>query len=189
MSKVKHIPQTLVYEMVDGDPIYYRGYEEVLRGEKKREEIMGSSVLQGRIVAKLILWLGRYLDLAKYEVITSEVGLQLGKGSWRNLDLAIVEKSRIQGDIDSTEYLKVPPKVVIEVDIKAHFEDLSQPMGYWEQKVDQLLDFGVEKVIWVFTDSKRILIAEKDQDWILCNWDKEVAVLDEVVVRVDELLE
>lgn len=174
--------------MVEGNPIYYRGYEEVLRGEKQEEEIMGSSVLQGRIIAKLIMWLGRYLDLSKYEIITSEVGLLLGKGSWRNLALAIVERSTIKEDLESSEYLKIPPKVVIEVDIKAHFEDLTQPMGYWEKKVDQLLDFGVEKVIWIFTDSKRVLIAEKNQDWILCNWDKEVGVMDEVVVRVSKLL-
>lgn len=40
------IPDYLVYEVLDGQPLYYKGYQEVLAGRQKLEDIMGSSVLQ-----------------------------------------------------------------------------------------------------------------------------------------------
>lgn len=52
--------ESLVYEVLDGRPLYYRGYEDVLSGKKSPEEIMGSSSLQ---------WV-----LASYDYNDSSVG-------------------------------------------------------------------------------------------------------------------
>ena len=38
--------ESLVYEVLDGRPLYYRGYEDVLTGKKLPEDIIGSSSLQ-----------------------------------------------------------------------------------------------------------------------------------------------
>jgi hypothetical protein len=38
----KPIPEALVYERVNGQPIYYYGYQDYLKGEKALEDIMGS---------------------------------------------------------------------------------------------------------------------------------------------------
>jgi hypothetical protein len=42
----KKIPLALIYEIIDGKPIYYKGYREVIAGTKTIEEIMGASTLQ-----------------------------------------------------------------------------------------------------------------------------------------------
>ena len=34
------VPKALIYEMVEGQPIYYRGWQSVLRGEKTIEQVM-----------------------------------------------------------------------------------------------------------------------------------------------------
>ncbi|MDX2069856.1 MAG: hypothetical protein SFV55_15615 [Haliscomenobacter sp.] len=47
----KRIPAALIYEIMDGKPVYYKGYREVLNNEKTLEEVMGASTLQGFIVA------------------------------------------------------------------------------------------------------------------------------------------
>ncbi len=39
------IPESLVYERLDGQPIYYQGYRDVMAGRKTIEEIIGSSTL------------------------------------------------------------------------------------------------------------------------------------------------
>lgn len=44
------ISQALIYEMVDNQPIYYRGYKDVLNGVKDVEDIMGSSLLQAVLI-------------------------------------------------------------------------------------------------------------------------------------------
>ena len=45
----KKIPSYLIYEIWDGKPIYYKGYEDVVNGIKTKEEIMGGSALQSFI--------------------------------------------------------------------------------------------------------------------------------------------
>ena len=35
---VQNIPEVLIYEMIDGQPIYYRGYNEYLKGTKQLSE-------------------------------------------------------------------------------------------------------------------------------------------------------
>lgn len=39
------VPEYLIYEIMDGKPIHYKGYREVLAGTKTVGEIMGSSSL------------------------------------------------------------------------------------------------------------------------------------------------
>jgi hypothetical protein len=48
--KQKNIPESLVYEMMDGKPIYYQGYQSVLNKKRKPEDIIGSSSLQAILV-------------------------------------------------------------------------------------------------------------------------------------------
>jgi hypothetical protein len=52
--------------------------------------------------------------------------------------------------------------VVIEVDIKADTEDEEKDsFNYVNKKTEELLAFGIKKVIWIFTDSEKVLLAEK----------------------------
>jgi len=40
--KIRKIPSYLVYEEINGKPLPYKGYLDVLSGKKKFKEIMGS---------------------------------------------------------------------------------------------------------------------------------------------------
>jgi hypothetical protein len=50
------------------------------------------------------------------------------------------------------------------------------------------LAFGVEKVIWIFTDTKKVLIAASGKNWTIAPWDQEVAILPNVSVNIAKLL-
>ena len=45
-SETQKIPETLVFEMVQGKPVYYKGYTEYLSGSKKLEQLTGISKIQ-----------------------------------------------------------------------------------------------------------------------------------------------
>ena len=75
----KKIPAALIYEIMDGKPIYYKGYREVLRQEKTLEEVMGSSTLQGLILEFILRILFRQLDENQYHILTNETVLHLDK--------------------------------------------------------------------------------------------------------------
>lgn len=185
---VKDIPQTLVYEMDDGNPIFYRDYKEYLTGAKDLEEIIGSSYLQSLIVTQIIIFLSQKLNLTLYQILSNEVGLKFSHNSWRAADIAIFEKAKIKSIPKDNKYLETAPKIVIEIDTKAHLDEIQNPLGYYQEKTDQLLNFGVEKVIWIFTDTEKVMFAEKDKDWQISNWSKNITVLEGVEINISQIV-
>jgi len=185
----KRLLKILTYEKVNGKPIYYRDYEKVLKGELPPEAIMGSSGLQAFIVRLIVEFLLKTLDLSRYEILFNEVGFFYKKGSWRNLDIAIFEKEKVKPYLMQDKLIPVAPKIVIEVDTKA---DLSRYGGieeYAHEKTQDLLDAGVEKVIWIFTKTKKVMIAEKGKKWIIQDWKDDFEVMEGMRLNIGELLE
>jgi len=149
---------------------------------------MGSSLLQSLVVTELVHFLKLKLG-KKYQVFTNELGLQFKEKSWRAADIAICRKEDLRAVALDNKYLGVPPKIVIEIDTKADLSEVPDSFSYYQKKTDQLLDFGVEKVIWIFTDTKKVMVAEPDQNWQISPWDKEVQILEDAVVTLQKLVE
>jgi hypothetical protein len=61
MEDTLHIPKSMIYEMVDGHPIYYKGYKTLLQNPAKPREAVGSSLLQSLIISKMVILLHEYL--------------------------------------------------------------------------------------------------------------------------------
>ncbi|SFD93111.1 hypothetical protein [Spirosoma endophyticum] len=162
--------------MWDGKPVYYAGYEDVLKGIKTVEQVRGSSILQSRLVVRLSAYLLSVLNLNVYDVLGNEVGIQFKKGDWQACNIAIFELEILEGQ-DETKYAWVPPKVAIEIDTKADMDQYDSAFDYYEKKTTKLLDCGVEKVIWLFTKSRKVWIAEANKDWIIWDWSHPVDVL------------
>ena len=188
INAVQNISKSLIYEMVDGKPIYYKGYKKYLNGEKQLEELMGSSYLQSLIITKLVFLLMSNLS-EKYLVLTNEIGLQFQDKGWRAADIAIVETKKLKHVEKTNKYLNIPPKVVIEIDTKAELEEVKDSFGYFHKKTDELLNFGVERVIWIFTDSEKIMISTQNKDWQILNWSKDIEIIDGLIINLEALLD
>jgi len=186
---IQNIPEVLIYEMVDGNPIYYKGYREYLNGNRQIEELMGTSYLQGALATQIIIILSRLLDLTKYRLISNEIGLKFSTKSWRAADIAIFDINTLRQVPLSNKYLEVPPKIVIEIDTKADLETIQNPLGYYQEKTDQLLEFGVEKVIWVFTETEKVLVAEDQKTWQIHNWKNDIHILEKIKVNISDIIE
>lgn len=185
----KKIPASLIYEIIDGKPIYYKGYREVLGGTKKISEIMGSSNLQSTIIEYMLMILFKNLDLGKYRILTNKTGLHLSKGSNLSGDIIIYEKENLPIKSADKHYISVPPKIQIEVDIDADIEDFDTPNAYIHLKTDKLLAFGVEKVIWVISESKKVMIATKDENWQIANWHQDIEVIEGISFNIGQYLQ
>lgn len=186
-EKVRTIPAYLAYEEINGEAIPYKGFEEVLAGNKKPEEITGSSSLQAVLVYLIGLYIGNHIDRKKYFVGSNESGLHLGAGNNLANDIAIFERDNTKLD---NKYFRKAPKVVIEVDSKADLRETSYDteMEYYVGKSQKMLDFGVEKIVWVFTDGKKVLVSQEGQDWQLADFDRDIPMLDDYVLNVARLL-
>jgi Uma2 family endonuclease len=184
---VKNIPESLIYEMSDGKPIYYRGYKEVLEKTKKLEEIMGCSSIQALVISCILEYLYKNIP-DNYKIFTNEMGLQIKKGVRRACDIAIFEKSQLLDYQYNDKFFTFAPKIVIEIDTKADMDEMTTPLDYYFKKTQELLDFGVEKVIWISTESQKISVAIPNQDWITRNWNTEIEILNDLKMNVAELI-
>ncbi len=182
------IPEALVYEMMDGKPIPYRGFEAVLNQEKEPEDIIGSSGLQSIIVSAILRHLFRVLPEEKYEIVTNEAGLHLDKNNNLSTDIGIYLSEKLPVASLTNHYLNIPPQLAIEVDTKASMVSFNNPADYYHKKTQKLLDFGVEMVIWIFSESKKVMSANAGEDWITADWHKEINLLNGVMINLSEIL-
>ncbi len=185
-KNAREVPEALIYEMDNGVPIYYRGYREVLAGKKPLDAVTGSTLVQSYIITELLKLLFRQLPHTHYEVLSGELGLQLAHDSWRVCDLAIYPSGSLDETQYNDKYAPIPPKVVIQADTKAHPEIWQR---YCHRKTDQLLHFGVERVIWIFTaEPRKIMVAEPNADWRITDWTSEIELLPGVSFRLSDLM-
>jgi Uma2 family endonuclease len=187
-KRSRKIPDYLVYEEFNGRKYYRKGYRDVLNQTKTLEEIMGSSSLQGIIISLMLRSLYKNLDESKFEVITNEIGLHISKGDNLSADIIVYDADEAREYRIDDHYFNVSPKLVIEVDVKIHTENANM-MEYVYEKTDTLFAFGVEKVIWIFSNEKKIFLAEPNQDWIIRDWSKDFEIMPNYAINLLKMIE
>lgn len=171
------VPPSLLKETFEGINLYYKGYRQVLNQEKTLEEIMGCSTLQFVILNYFLHLLHKSLDIDQYIIGTNEAGVHLGfKKNFSN-DIAIYEWAVLTPEKISTRYADVPPKMVIEVDVDFELDEAETNLSTLDivhEKIRKMLEFGTEKFIWVFSASKKVMIAERGQtNWRTIDWEQD----------------
>ena len=188
-SQVSEIPKILIYEEFDGHPIYRKGYKDYVLGLKKIEEInMGTSKLQWALTNLINSYL--VLTLPKgYRFGPGELGLHAAKGTNFSADIAIYRPGKFEYDLHSLAYSDSSPDVVVEIDIRADESNyFTSEEDYFHKKTERLLQWGVERVIWVFPSSRRILVADNLQEWKFIRWDLPFTVIDDYEMNLWDLM-
>lgn len=181
------IPESLIFETLNGRPLYYKGYREVLAGTLKAETIMGSSDLQGILVSLINTYITVNRDKKRYITSTNESGLHIAIGDNLSADIAIFEKASL-GKLKG-KYFDVAPKIVIEVDIKIDPNSMGSDVAYIAEKSQELFDFGVERVLWILSSIQKVIILQPNQDWITTDWSNDIPVMDGCVLNIKQLLD
>lgn len=187
IRKQRKVPPYLVYELMDGKPIYYRGYKSVLNKTKKFEDIMGSSALQGLLVSFIASILHRFLHEEEYWIMLNETGLHLDHRNNLAGDILVYEKSRLNASDITNHYSQVPANIVIEVDTKADLSILTF-QEYLKLKTTKLHAFGVDKVIWIMTATRQVIVALPNEDWLIIDWNKDIEIMKGVSFNIGSYL-
>jgi len=186
-NRERKIPDYLVREWIDGKPFYYKGYKEVLNKKKTLEDIMGSSTLQAYIIAFLMEVIIEGKLKKKYEILTNEAGLHLDKRNNLSADILIYDPNVMTPEKINKQYADVAAKVQVDVDITIELEDLKD-YQYVEKKINKLHQFGTEKVIWVLTNIKKVMVAIPKQPWQTYDWNNDIELLDGVTFNIGAYL-
>ena len=187
------ILQNLIYEEFGGRIYYRKGYRKVLLGLKTEEEIMGSSFLQGLMIQALVHFLKNLLPKKQFWVPTNEVGLHLRKNVNFSGDILICEKSKSPHPWTDT-YTSLPPKFIIEVDVKIDAKAENEEEGgteadYILQKSQELLTFGVEGIVWILTKSRQILVIRTHKNVEVYAWSESVPLFEDYTFCLQQILE
>ena len=185
------ILKELIYEIIDGQPVYYAGYKEVLNNNKKIQDIMGSSSLQSIIIDLIVefLHIFNYQNNKIYQILYSELGLHIDHKNNLATDIAIYKKSDLTKQDISDKYITKPPRIVFEIDTKANINDFDATLEYLEIKTKKLIDFGVEKIFWILTKSKKIIVISEDKKWYFKDWKAEISVIDDLKFSLQKLID
>lgn len=186
--KRKEIPDSFIYEILDGKPLYYKGYKKAIRNNQNAESIMGTSSLQAAILDYLVRILHKILDENKFWIFYGELGLHISHKNNLGGDLVVYKLNDWPASKVSKYYVDAPAELHIEIDVSAELEDMTET-GYIKRKTDILLEFGTKKVIWIFTSAQQVLIAEKDKDWLWIDWNRPVQLWGEATFCVGKYLE
>ena len=172
--------------MDEGVPIYYKGYKEYLNGNQNFEQTMPDSNLQAWLKGRLYLFISLLFQKNKNIVVTvGEQGLSLKKRSWRGADIAIFKKSNF--DL-VPEYSKKPPEVVIEINIKGDYDSDEKMLRDYERKNAQLLEFGVKKIIWIFTETQ-FIVSVTNEGKKNYEWNDDVPVFKDISFNVQKVVD
>lgn len=190
-KKVK-IPQVLVYEVLEDQPIYYKGYRDVLDKTKTLEDIMGCSSLQFALIDYFQRILYTAFPAFRYWIASNEAGLHIGLRDNLSTDIALYDKKVLSADKISNRYADVSPLLVIEIDVNAETDPEAGSIAmqdYVHLKIRKLLDFGVQRVIWVFTGSRTVIVAEPGKDWLTKDWGQTIELWEGEMFNVAQYLE
>ena len=186
-ARNRKVPEYLVYEMIDGKPIYYRGYKSVLNKTKKFEDIMGSRALQSIIITYIISIIIKFLNEEEFWLMSNEAGVHIDHKNNLSGDIMLYENKRLKPSDIKNKYISEPANVVIEVDTKADLSILTFH-EYLKLKTTKLHNFGVDKVIWILTASRQVIVALPEQDWLIIDWNKDIEIINGISFNIGAYL-
>lgn len=187
VRKQRKVPEHLIYEMIDGKPIYYRGYRSVLNKTKKIEDIMGSSTLQAIIITHILSIIIKSLNEEEFWLMTNEAGMHVDHRNNFAGDVMLYERNRLDASDIKNHYTTKPANVVLEVDTKADLSSLTF-QEYLKLKTTKLHNFGVNKVIWILTASRQVIVALPNADWLLIDWNKDIEIMNGMTFNIGSYL-
>lgn len=78
------------------------------------------------------------------------------------------------------KYMPIAPDYVIEIDTKADLTTYQYQHEYFVEKTRQLHEFGVKKVIWIFTENMPLIWESESANEIVIQngWDHDVTITD-----------
>jgi hypothetical protein len=108
------IPKSLIKEVINQTPYYYKDYQKVLFDNQSLESIVGKSKFQILIISSIMIWSGSFRE--NYRVL-GNLRLNLDETDFVILPLAFYKKSKLQPEKFDNHYFKDIPICVLEIDV------------------------------------------------------------------------
>ena len=181
------IPEEFVREVLDGVRFYYPGFRQALKNKQTAEDIMADSLFQAILKNLIGDFLKKKLNRKNWMVLAGETGSHINIKNNLGLDVVVFEKAAALNQKNWLEYSNFPPFLVIEIDVNVELPDVQSDLfqEYVVPKINRLFAFGTQKVVWVFTKSKKVFIAD-GQSQRIEDWGNPIEILDGIFFNIEK---
>lgn len=156
------------------------GNYEIIDGE--RHEAIPANFEHGSLAGDFAKFLGEYLK-DKGNIAVGEIGILISKNPLRIRAADVVYISKEKTPERPKGILEIPPDLIIEI--------ISESNTAWEMtgKVKDYLSIGVERIILIDPLTQTVSLYQKGKkEALLYNFDEEVALIEDLSVKMKELL-
>jgi hypothetical protein len=140
-------------------------------------------LIKSIIVGLISMSITNRINRKKY-TLALYAGIDIDENTEVTFSISVFHK---EGLVIDNHYFKVAPKIAIEVDIMVDL-DPDDHVDNVMEKAQKLIDFGTEKVIWVRTQNKTIIVFSKTETWTIVNFNTDIVVIDDCVLNLAQLL-
>ena len=179
--------EDLIYEIIDGKPIFYSKAHTVMQELLLVDELKFSESSQPGILSAISQFLWDHLPEADFQIFTNGVGYEPDHNNHLELDIAVCPRSLMKGQ-NISKALTTPPDLVVLKDSVAGIDDPSRLLGYFHEKIKKIMDYGTTRLIWINTISQTITIAEQDTYWRTVDWEEEVDWIENLRLSLEDIL-
>lgn len=148
---------------------------------------MGNTNTQNTFIDALLLWLEAHFD-DSYHVMRTPVTLTFEHNTSRVAMLSMLREERVPEPSFKGNVLINTPDLVIQVDTSEELSDISNPLEYYISQTQDLMDIGVQKVLWVLSLTEKVIIADSGKRWVIADWAEDIEVLHGISLNLRKIL-
>lgn len=150
---------------------------------------MIQSDIQTILAGSILEFLHSQIDKSSYFASSHNTSFHVSKKMNVATDIAIYDKKIIQQYKTKGKYLEICPLSVIQIDIQENTIKFgSSDLAYYSMKTKNLLDFGVQEVIWFFSHIRKVFVAKPNENWQIMYWDKDILLLNQYKINLEQEL-
>jgi hypothetical protein len=178
---------SLLYEKLDGHAIYFGPNQWEQPPKDEAAQARRFDLMQSALLSHLLRVLYSQLDADQYQLLPNEHGIQVNADTHLVADLAVYRRSELTAPEARSRFIEVSPLAVVLIDSPVLAPAEPPVLDYAMLKVQRLLDFGVQQVLWLHTYSRRMLVARPKTVWLNLTWHNEVDILNLASFRLYEV--
>ena len=148
---------------------------------------MGKTGIQHSHKEVLLIWLETHFADA-YHIFSETISLPFEKNSSREVMMVLLREERVPSPNFEKDSLMNTPDLVIQLDTQEELSHISYPLEYYFSQTQDLMDIGVQKVLWILSHTEKLIIAESGKRWAIADWAEDVEVLHDVHLNLRKLL-
>jgi hypothetical protein len=82
--------------------------------------------------------------------------------------------------------------MVLEINFQTTFDNTNKNLIFvnLQKKTTKMLDFGVERVVWILTYVKKVIVADRQNNtWFMVDWSSDIELLEGIYFNIQGFLD